>query len=115
MRWNWGIIAVLGWLISYNGCKRSIQAELPIPEDKFVKFYASMLILGNDTSSTASDPIKLKQKVDSLYHHYGVDSTLVRKNIAAYSSQPERWQEFFIKVVNRINETGVPARRKFFQ
>jgi hypothetical protein len=94
----------LGLMVCVSSCKQSAKSTKPVPEEKFVAFYADLLILENDTAAIKSDPLELRRKTDSLYGLYEIDSVSVRRTMAAYNENNELWQEFIQKVMERLQK-----------
>ncbi len=76
-----------------------------IPEEDFVKIYASMTIM-QDTSSLPQNEIK--EKVLSKYHYSDKDYD---RTIKFYNSNSERWPKFFDKVVAYIENLRAKTKK----
>lgn len=76
-----------------------------IPEEDFVKIYASMTIM-QDTSSLSQNQIK--EKVLSKYHYSDKNYD---RTIKFYNSNSERWPKFFDKVVDYIENLRAKTKK----
>ncbi len=73
----------------------------PIPESKFVEFYIQLQMLD---AQYGKDSAVQKQKVDSLMNAFEIKKTLFDSTIAWYGKKPERWDNFFAQVKQRLAE-----------
>ncbi|HZW39923.1 MAG TPA: DUF4296 domain-containing protein [Ignavibacteriaceae bacterium] len=70
----------------------------PIEEEKFINIYVDIAI-AQDTAQSSMEDIK---KI--IFNKYKVSSKEYNSTIQFYEDNPELWQGFFDKALERINE-----------
>jgi hypothetical protein len=73
----------------------------PIPQPKFVDLYIQLQFLD---AQYGQDSAVQKLKADSLLSAFGINRALFDSTIAWYSKNPERWDDFFAQVKQRLAE-----------
>lgn len=73
----------------------------PIPEPKLVDFYIRLQMID---AQYGKDAALQRQKADSLMAAFKIDKAGFDSTMSWYSSRPERWEEFFAEVKQRLAE-----------
>lgn len=79
-------------LFLFSGCKDHTIIE----EDKFVRIYSNLLIA---TDSTTIDSAKT-----DVFKRYNISGENYDKTVEYYNSNPQKWEEFFNKVIAHIED-----------
>ncbi len=87
---------LLIFFISFN-CKSNFRIE----EKKFVNLYADLLILKEMYRGDDSSYFNAR---DSLYKSYEVDQFKIDQTLDYYSSDSQKWTEFYRKVIQRLEQ-----------
>lgn len=82
------------------GCSKEKPPADTMPRETFIQLYIDLVIAGE--SGQLSNDSTAKKFIDSLYAHYNVTDTLVRKTIEDYSSDLHRWKDFYDEVARRL-------------
>lgn len=77
------------------------QSNYRIEEKKFVNIYADLLILKEMFRNDDSSYFKAR---DSLFKSYGVDQFKIDKTLEYYSSDTQKWTEFYRQVIQRLEQ-----------
>ena len=72
-----------------------------IPEDDFVKIYVEMLVTQDTLSDKSITPDSLRSIVLSRHN---IQDSEYRHTIEYYNSSPDRWEKFFKKATDYVNE-----------
>jgi len=85
-----------------TSCIKENRQKSVLPDFVFVKFYADSLIASEEVKVGKMDSNHLKQKVDSLYKEYHLTSEQTATTLRYHQDNIERWQDFYAKVVKRL-------------
>lgn len=88
--------------ISHN-CNSNYRIE----EEKFVNIYADLLILKEMYRHDDSSYFKAR---DSLYKSYEVDQFKIDQTLEYYSTDTQKWTEFYRKVIKRLEQQQTTIR-----
>lgn len=80
----------------------SCEEKSPVPEDKFIQIYANLISAPDSVSVDSLMFSEYKQKVFSAYGYSEKD---YEKTVQFYNRTPEKWDEFFKKVIKYIETT----------
>ncbi len=83
------------------GCDK----KQPIPEEKFIEVYSD-LVIAQDTSTT-QNKLQRDSIQQMVFSRYNVSHDEYEKTTEFYSSNPEKWETFFNKVIDSLE-----ARKK---
>ncbi len=83
-------------------CRPASQGSV-IPEDKLQSVYIALLEEGDRYKGTPPDT-SIHFNSDSVFHAFDTSEKEFRSAIAAYQSNPERWQKFFEGVMKKLDE-----------
>ncbi|AFH48983.1 Hypothetical protein IALB_1273 [Ignavibacterium album JCM 16511] len=75
----------------------------PITEDKFVQIYANLVSAPDSISVDSLMFADYKQKV---FSNYGFSEKNYEQTVKFYNQTPEKWEEFFRKVIKYIESTN---------
>jgi hypothetical protein len=92
----------MSFLLFFCSCSKRQQAINLIPEEQFVNIYADLLIANEEGILLQLDSVSIRQKADSIYHHYNIDTSIVRITLESYKQDMNKWKEFHEKLTNRL-------------
>ena len=89
-------------LIILSCCSRDEISQGVIPEDRFINYYADLLVVRQEGMMTGTDSIGMKSKVDSLNNAYAVSPDQVQTTLRQFKNNLPRWRTFYERVVKRL-------------
>lgn len=75
-----------------------------IPEERFVDFYARLLIVQEEGKLKRVDPATASVATDSLYSGFGLTRDRVRTELEYYRDDLARWRGLFENVIHRLEQ-----------
>jgi len=89
----WGILFIVSFL--------SCSEKPPVPEKKLIKIYVDMLV-AQDTISNKAVSIDSLRTI--ILKKYDLSGKSYRESIQYYSKDPEKWNRFFDKAIEYVEE-----------
>jgi hypothetical protein len=68
-------------------------------EEKFVSFYTDMVIAQDSLGTSTAATKKIRE---NLYKKYDINEEMYRQTIDFYNKDPQKWEEFFDKVIKNL-------------
>ncbi|MBI4546450.1 MAG: hypothetical protein HY707_00610 [Ignavibacteriae bacterium] len=86
-----------------------------IEEQKFINFYAHLMILQEEAKLMGLDSTATRAHVDSLYQAYHLTDEQIKTSLDEYKKDLSTWKRFHDKVIQRLEqiqkeETNKPRR-----
>ena len=100
--------------LSFSCSKRPSTANV-IPEEKFVHFYADLMIAREEGELLGLGSSGMSMRIDSVYRFYVITPDRMNSTIEYYKNDVNRWKDFHEKVASRLGEiqreATPPAKR----
>lgn len=81
----------------------SCDEKQPIAEDKFIMIYSNLI---SAPDSIAVDSLKFVEYKQKVFSEYGYSEKDYEKTVRFYNQYPEKWEEFFRKVIKHIESAN---------
>ncbi len=98
-------VVLLFFLTLFN---LACEDKAPIPEEKFIKVYVDLLIV-QDTMKT--DSISVDSIKSIVFNKYNITSKAYNTTIDYYSSNPDKWEQFFDKAITYAEKLKSEAEK----
>lgn len=79
------------------------EEKPPIDEKKFVILYSNLI---SAPDSISVDNLKFKEYKQKVFSEFGFTQKQYEKTVEFYNKDPEKWEEFFRKVIKHIETTN---------
>jgi len=94
------------------GCTNKNESFSPIPEESFIRLYADVLVIREESALAQTDSLPERRKTDSLCTIYGVTRAQFDLTLADKKKDLRQWKEFYEKVAKRLDSLQQQQSRK---
>lgn len=86
----------------------SCEEKSPIPEDKFIQIYANLV---SAPDSVSVDSLMFSEYKQKVFSDFGYSEEDYEQTVQFYNRTPEKWDEFFKKVIKHIESIDDSSKR----
>ena len=83
-----------------------------VEEQKFIKFYADLLIVQEEAKFMGLDSLSAQARIDSLYQSHQITQDQIKTTLDEYKKDLKTWRAFYDKVIWRLEEIQKEESRK---